>query len=500
MKVQILRLDAQDDLASIQDRLAWIQAGRVILVWPGEGVRLPRRLDLLLLQRQAERRGAQLGLVTRDPTIQDYARMLGIPLLASEDSLEQEAWRRNRRNRTSILRPAPLEPRPEHPPRAVDALPTTHAGRLGRWAIFLVSMLAPLTLALAIIPSAEVSLHPETQTHAARLTFALDPQADDLSHAGVLPAREITVTMHGEQRTPTTGMTLQPGPAASGDVVFTNLTDETVRVPAGSGLRAGGSDGPRFFVTTEVSLFPGRGQQVVAPIQALEGGPQGNVPDGAINTVDGPLGLLVSVANPQPISGGELFRRPSVSSADQQAIEASLRSALAEDARQTLQSRLGADERLAEESIRVVEVSQRLFDHAVDTPTDSVGVTLTIEFAALTYSQTDAETAARLALIGTLLSDRAFVDESLQLRVVPLAGRGGPTRLAVEAQYETYARIDRGQAVRLIRGQPIAIAAPRLQAAFGLHDPPRIVLSPTWLPRLPFLPHRIRFDFDWKNS
>ena len=61
MKVQILRLDAEDDLASIQDRLAWIQAGRVILVWPGEGVRLPRRLDLLLLQRQAERRGARAG-------------------------------------------------------------------------------------------------------------------------------------------------------------------------------------------------------------------------------------------------------------------------------------------------------------------------------------------------------------------------------------------------------------------------------------------------------
>ena len=92
--------------------------------------------------------------------------------------------------------------------------------------------------------------------------------------------------------------------------------------------------------------------------------------------------MLVSVANPQPISGGELVQRPSVSAADQQAIEAAMRAALMEDARQTLQSRLGADERLAEETIRVVEVSQRQFDHAVDEPTDSVGVTLTIEFAA----------------------------------------------------------------------------------------------------------------------
>jgi hypothetical protein len=500
MKVQILRLDAQDDLASIQDRLAWIQAGRVILVWPAEGIRLHRRLDLLLLQRRAERRGAQLGLVTRDPAIQDYARLLGIPLLASEDSLEQEAWRRGRRSRTSILRPAPLELRPEPPPRLGHALPSTRTGRLGRWAVFLVAMLAPLTLAVALIPSAEVSLTPETQAHTAPLTFVLDPQADDSSQEGVLPARQITVTLRGERRTPTTATTLQPGPQAVGSVVFTNLTDEVVRIPAGSGLRAGGSDGPRFSVTAEVSVYPGRGQQVVAPIEALAGGPQGNVPGGAINTVDGPLGLLVAVANPQAITGGELVARPSVSSADQQAIEAALRAALADEALQSLRSRLTDDEQLAEETIRVVEVSEMVFDHAVDEPTDSVGLTLAIEFAALTYSQSQAEAAVRNTLLGSLHPGRAFVDESLRLQVVPLAEQGGPTRLAVEARYETYARIDRGQAARLIRGQPSAIAAPRLQAALGLLNPPRIVLSPAWLPRLPLLPHRIHFSFDWMTS
>lgn len=498
MKVQILRLDAQDDLASIQDRIACIQAGRVILVWPKEGHRLQRRLDLMLLQRQAERRGAQLGLVTRDPTIQDHARLLGIPLLKSEDSLDQEAWRRGRRSRTSFFRPPAAGPLPEPPPRRATAPPTAW-NRITHWIVFAAAMLAPLTLAAALLPSAEITIHPTTETHSAQVTLTLDPEAEALSEDGVLPAREIAVSVSGEQRIETTAMTLQPGPAAIGEVVFTNLTDDAVSIPAESGLRAGGADGPRFFVTTEMSVFPGRGQQVIAPVQARDGGPQGNLPSGAIDTVDGPLGLLVSVANPQPTSGGALIDRPSVAVGDQQRLESALRADLLAQARLALQDQLGPEERVAEASLDVVGVSQRDFDHAIGEPTDSMGLAMTIDVAALAYSESDAEAAARLALRRDLAPDRNLVDESVTLDIPPNENPDEASRLTVEARGSTFRKIDLDRAARLCLAQPPEVAAERLDSAFHLDERPRITLSPSWLPRLPFLQHRIRFSFNWET-
>jgi hypothetical protein len=495
MKIQILRLDSHDDLASIRDRLAWIQAGRVILVWPKDGPQLHRRLDLVLLQRQAERRGAQLGLVTRDPAVQDHARALGIPLLASEDSLDQEAWRRGRRPRMAFKPPeARLVPQP--PPRPIRPSAATLSSRIGRALAAAAILVTPLLLAAALIPSAEIRLRPRTEPAAAQVVLTLDPAHQSPPQDGTIPAREVKITLQADGRVPTSGSSPQPGPAAAGEVVFTNLTEEGVRIPAGSGLRAGGAGGPRFLVTGETTVYPGRGQQVVAAIQALEGGPQGNVPAGAIDTVDGPLGLLVSVTNLQPTAGGALVDRPSVAAADQARLEAEVRADVLEQASRSLQEQLSPGERLAESSLRIVAVLQTEYDHAVGDPADTLGLVLTADLAALAFSMDDAQAAARQALAGSLPPGRTIVDPGTVIDIVP----GGPASAADQLTLRIDARasqsIDPNRVARQALALPADLAARRLAAAFDLSEPPRITPSPAWLPRMPFLQHRIHVVLD----
>ena len=79
MKVQILQLDAHEDLASARDKLAWAQAQRVVLVWPDRARVLRKRLDLVLIRRQAARQGCELGLVTRDPVVLEHAAEHNLP-------------------------------------------------------------------------------------------------------------------------------------------------------------------------------------------------------------------------------------------------------------------------------------------------------------------------------------------------------------------------------------------------------------------------------------
>ena len=101
MKLQLIHLDPEDDQISAREKLSWARASRAVLVWPRRGRVLTRRLDLVLLQRQAQRQAVELGLVTYDPTVLQLAQELGIPTFESPDHLPEAGWR-------SRSRPRPL--------------------------------------------------------------------------------------------------------------------------------------------------------------------------------------------------------------------------------------------------------------------------------------------------------------------------------------------------------------------------------------------------------
>src|SRR3990172_7887729 len=96
MKLQLIHLDPEDDQISAREKLSWARASRAVLVWPRRGRVLIRRLDLVLLQRQAQRQAVELGLVTYDPTVLQLAQELGIPTFESPDHLPEAGWRTGR--------------------------------------------------------------------------------------------------------------------------------------------------------------------------------------------------------------------------------------------------------------------------------------------------------------------------------------------------------------------------------------------------------------------
>lgn len=69
MRLQIIQLEPYDDVISARDRLTFVKAERVLLILPKQGGILQRKLDLVLLQREAARRGARLALISRDPSV-----------------------------------------------------------------------------------------------------------------------------------------------------------------------------------------------------------------------------------------------------------------------------------------------------------------------------------------------------------------------------------------------------------------------------------------------
>jgi hypothetical protein len=142
MKTHILRCESFDSIASLEDRLKWVKAGRVLLVMPEKDPPALSRQDFIRLKRRAGMLHADLALVSRDAALQQTARSAGLPAFNSSEDARQKEW-------VNVLTSKPVKRRPE-----VEEMIRSHRVRerkpLPGWARWLAFVLAVLAI-LAII-------------------------------------------------------------------------------------------------------------------------------------------------------------------------------------------------------------------------------------------------------------------------------------------------------------------------------------------------------------
>jgi hypothetical protein len=502
VKVQIIYLDASDDQISARDKLAWVQAPRALLVWPRRGSVLTSPLDLKLITRAARHRGTTLGLVTHDPTVRDHAADLGIPVFDSIDDLPEERWRvaRNGKPRRPPIRESPAD-LADLRRRVLDqAADGKHPSGLSRWIAFVLSIASVLALLVFVVPSADIVLTPKTERQSLDLSLVLDPDASAATTEGRLPARRVETTLSAELRTPTTGFALAPSGLAKGTVVFTNLTGDEITIPAGTGVRPG-SDAlsTRFQTLESIALEAEEGAQASVEVQAVEPGPSGNLPPGALDAVEGPIGLSISVSNPERTSGGRTGPQAGVSARDTQDLELEIRRMLLSQAEHTLGDELRNDEVLAPASITISQVLDRDFDHKVGEPAESLKLTLRAIVSGLAYSRSDLVELAEESLDTSLPPKMQAVPGSLGYEETPPTEAVGesPASIRLRAWREVCPRLDTALARKLVRGLDQSGAVAVLARQFELGALPRIHLHPTWWPRMPLLEVRIAVRWPW---
>jgi hypothetical protein len=500
VKEHILHLHPHDDFGSARDKIAWAQAGRVVLVWPDRGQPLSRRLDLVLLHRHADRMGARLGFVTADPHLADLAQELGIPTFDSVEASHLERWP-YRRPTMLPARPKPptnLQP----PPERVDpfaawpdwALRLARLEPIGRFFLFTTALAALLALAFYLLPAATVRLTPASQ--ALRVTVALtaDPaQAAPDMATRTIPARIVEVRLRTSVSAVTSGLQEQPSTRATGQIVFTNRRAGPVSIPKGTLVRTTGGRTARF-VTTQAAVTPAEpGGSVTVPIEAVDPGPGANVAAEQINAIDGSIAFQLAVVNPQPTSGGAVLTVATVTEADQEALREMALAQIRQQALAALEGQLGENEFLAPDTARVEGTPQETFSHFVGEKADSVTIDLQATVTATAVNLRGAQTVALDALnraVGpgaTLVPDSAAIGRETTLA----AGEDGRVSFSLLATGRVVPQIDGAEIRRLAQGQAPEEASQRVQAAFDLAGPPRIELWPAWLDRLPWLGAKI---------
>jgi Baseplate J-like protein len=493
MKTQIITLESHDDLISVRDRMSWAKTPRILLVWPKYEKVMLRQVDLKVLQRHALSLGAQLGLVTRTRRVREDAEALKIPVFESTGQAQRVAWPRPRRRK--LFHHAPRkdlrEQREELSGRGEQE--AWRKNPILRVGAFFLGVASVLVLVALFIPRAQVTLHPKSKIQSIVLPVIASPSVDSVFITGNIPAREKRVIVDGSKTVVVTGEGVTPQSQAKGAVIFRNLTQQSVTVPAGTVVKT--VDNIRFVTTSASEMDAGVGKMLELPIEAEEGGLSGNVEAETIVVVEGRLGLSLSVTNPEPTTGGREIPSVQASDTDRERAKAQLMATLQNEARAQLADQMKPDDILFDDTFAVSQVLSEVYDPPAGAAGTKLTLTMQVEFSTLYSSAQDLTELASLALNASLPPGfrPATNSEALTVRPVtkPTVNSDGSTHWTVRAERRIVRQINNSQVTQLIQGIRSQRVKTLLEKNLPLDVSPQISLSPAWWPWVPIVPFRI---------
>lgn len=500
-----IQLEAGEDAASVRDRLSFMRGKRVLLIWPEEGTVLTRKLDLVLIQREAMRRAIRLALVTHDPEVIKHAEELNISTFETIGSSERGRWKRGRAKvfTTRFQRPD-SEPEPDDLMEVASRV--RGEPRSGRWRLIRRLLVVLVVLAVlggaayVALPSAVVTLTPAQSRIQVEADIIADPNIQTLDVENrLIPAIKLSAQIEDTGTIETTGTRDQGNTLATGSVVFVNQTNNPVTIPAGTTVTTSAGTPIQFRTTQEATLGAGLGLQIEVPIEALptSQGEAGNVDSGLINTVVGPVANQVSVRNVVPTTGGDAPTEHVVSADDQERLLATLRQQLQARAYLEMEPRLSDTQFIILETVHIAEERQDWTTFSAQ-PGD-VADTLSLTMHAVVEAIAVDEQYAR-QIVYAQMSNQIAAGQSIKPQTVTYE-RGGVSNIDASGRI-TFSLTGSGLAAQQINadtlGERLAGKSLNDATAYLVNEIPQadgtlpsIAVSPDWFGQMPLLPMRI---------
>jgi hypothetical protein len=483
---QIIYLEVDDDILTVRDRLRRAQSKHVLLVVPSGCQGLRRLLDFRLLRRQAASLDMDIALISGSATLRDLASEEGLPVF-SRLSQGRRAVRQKRQWQTR-----------DQP--GLEGLRARLARQKPRWwhwvpgVITIVLVLGALIWSgIMIWPSATVSVVPAREPIGVSVVVEADPMARAVDWDRMrLPARIVQIEVVDRDEVETTGITNVAADKAVGTVLFVNLTRQQANIPTGTRVSTSAGT-PVFFQTFEPVTIGPRGRLRV-PIEAVEGGPGGNVGANLINQVEGSLTATVRVINESATSGGTNTQARRVTHGDKQRAQDLLTQKLIQKGHAEL-SALLEEEFLPIETMWINQYSiQTNYGHHVNDQSNALSLEMRGVVGGLAISEENATEIARQALHRQIRSGFHLMSGTAHFSRGDLLGideETGVVRFLMEGVALTEAEIDETLLRKAIRGRPIDQALAYLRQTLPVETEPTLQVSPDWMIRVPWMPFRI---------
>jgi hypothetical protein len=495
MKTTVIQLESHDDLISIKDKMAWSKSPRLVLVWPKRGKLLNKTADLELIQRVAHALGANLAIVTHNPVVIENALALEIPVFNSVPTAQKKHWRLIRKPKLATKDTQGyiyfLEQKETINQKKirVDSSPRQ------RILAMILSVCSILALFIYIIPSATITLHPKTTLQGVQIKITASNDQSGINLAGGIPAIESIVEVSGELSGVSSGFVNLPITKAKGTVMFTNLTPDPISIPAGTVITTNSSE--LVYITTGKIVLPkGLNSTMTGLVEANVFGETGNIQKGEITGLEGELNLLVSVTNPEAITGGTSKSLPAPSSQDYQNLQIILSKDLKNKAGNSFAANLLPGQEIINESIAAEKIVINNQVNQIGGPSDTADLIMTVRFKALIFQSGDVDVLAARILDGSIPEGFQPIYESLQITKTSdiTTESNGNAVWTINATREMARKWDPVLLAAAISGLRSNQAIRVIEETLPQSVPPEIQLFVKAWKWMPFLPNQISFS------
>lgn len=501
-----MQLEPDEDATSVRDRLSFIRGQRVLLVWPEQGTVLTRKLDLVLIQREAMRRAIRLAIVTHDSEVIKNAAELNISTFETIGESERKRWKRGRSKVfTNRYQKPESEPDPTElqavASRVKNAEESAETQKTLQRTLILAMLIGLILLFLyVVVPSATITLTPAQAVIEITTSITASPDIDDVEvEQGIIPTTRLRVETIQTGTIETTGEIPLEDTTAVGSVVFINRTEQAIEIPVGTAVRTSAGTPIQFRTLEAVTVPAGIGLQSEVPIEALVdfSGPIGNVDAELINTVIGPLAGQIDVINPTATSGGSSRTTRAVSEADRERLESIVRQQIQTQAYTEMQPLISATQFIILETIAISEERDdwKTFSVEVGSPAESLTLTMRAVVEAIAVDEQFGRQIAFANLSQQVPRGREIRPESINYV------RGAMSALnpdqSVVFDMTVSAVVVEPVEVREVRNtlarksRSAALTYLLNEIDIQAETTPLVRISPTWMRHMPILPTRI---------
>ncbi len=508
-KPEYVQLEANDDVTAVRDRLSFLRGKHVLIIWPEKGTALNRKLDLVLVQREAKRRAIRLALVTHDEQVMTHAKDLGISTFETVRASQRGRWKRGR---TKVFTQRYHKPEDEPEPEEL----MEHASRVKRprrkisQLRYVTERLIILAILLAVIgitayvalPSATVTLSLSQELISIENTIIADPTIQDINiEEGRIPATVFQATVETTGTVPTTGIQNVANSTAQGTVIFTNQTASAVDIPANTTLSTSAGTPILFKTLADVTVPAGVGERVEAQVEAMQNsaGGVGNVDTGLINTIIGPLEDAVTVRNLAPTSGGENRTIQVVTDEDRNSLLNTVNQQLQALAYEEMQLNLSDVQYIVIETIQIAEERNdwTTYSHHVGDLASQLSLTKRVVVEAVVLDDRFGEQITLANLSADIPPGRIIQDSPIYVRG-PIVDIGENNQITFTASGSTLiiGQLDANQLAERIASLSLDEARELILTTTDISPgtQPTITITPDWFGQMPILPVRINIE------
>lgn len=528
----IVHLEQSDDIVSIRSRINIVLANirstmlsgewsrqrrqRLLLVVPRKNEALHSLVHMKLLARLAASKKTDIGVVSDQPTVRDYASDVGFRAFSSVRGAKRFGWITNA---APIVLPDQTLP-PVFNPQAADetAAKPKKRTKKKRYKVVteneqqsylkqFIGLILAGGLAVAVVigavllwPSATVTLTPLAQPLSTELIVRGDPDADRVDYQTLtFPARVAQVDLSLAGRIDTIESEYAPTGLARGNVTFINRTGEAQTIPLSTTLSTASGESVDFTTVITAEIPPGIDAVTRVPVVATRQGPSGNVSAGQITRFANPTyGVSVRVINEFGFGGGTLALSRVVVNDDKDRLRTHLTEEIRKEGLRQLEERLGAQEFISPDTIQVIPLAVTFNEFAGD-----FSETFSGEIQAVVRGTVvGGYNANRLSLAGLeaqVADGYELATEGLHFGAGEvLQAEDGVVIFRIVASGLAVPDIDPYHVSEQVAWRPIGEAQAFLQQQYPLATVVGVELQPAWLAnwlgRLPFSPVRVSVD------